>query len=102
PNGDVDTTRWDMTRDALLRPHREAVRNQARADSRREEKALKKRRYKEAHPNGFSIGSSSKMESSRKTRRYRRSRGCKDSSSSPERAADDDHDEPMAEGQTTV
>ncbi|KAG6875626.1 hypothetical protein C0993_008254, partial [Termitomyces sp. T159_Od127] len=58
-NGDIDTDHWDMVKNALLRPHRNAVHIQARIDSRREEKANKKRRYEEAYPQGFHVGSSS-------------------------------------------
>ncbi|KAG6883581.1 hypothetical protein C0993_005332 [Termitomyces sp. T159_Od127] len=57
-DGSLDTEKWDMMKNAILRPYRDAVRFQARAESRRQEKARKKRRMEEAedHPEGFYIG----------------------------------------------
>ncbi|KAG6870119.1 hypothetical protein C0993_005138, partial [Termitomyces sp. T159_Od127] len=46
--GDIDTNLWDMMKNALLRPHCDAVRFQARADSCRQEKERKKRRLEES------------------------------------------------------
>ncbi|KAG6894720.1 hypothetical protein C0993_010924 [Termitomyces sp. T159_Od127] len=94
-NGDINNARWDMTKDALLRPHCEAVRYQARADSRREEKAKRKRRYEEAYPHGFTVGSSTTH--TRKGRRPRKSKGSSSSSVDLDTEGDDDADEPMNE-----
>ncbi|KAG6863761.1 hypothetical protein C0993_010447 [Termitomyces sp. T159_Od127] len=47
-DGSLNTKQWQMMKNALLRPHREAVRNQARSEARQAEKARKKRRLEEA------------------------------------------------------
>ncbi|KAG5720641.1 hypothetical protein E4T56_gene4945 [Termitomyces sp. T112] len=52
-NGDVNEDGWANVKNALLRPHRDAVRNQARSESRKAEKKFKKRRLKEAKSEGF-------------------------------------------------
>ncbi|KAG6867475.1 hypothetical protein C0993_002322 [Termitomyces sp. T159_Od127] len=48
--GDLIEGGWANVKNALLRPHREAVRNQARSDARKAERALKKLRI---HDNPF-------------------------------------------------
>ncbi|KAG6864532.1 hypothetical protein C0991_008907 [Blastosporella zonata] len=48
-NGDVNhMVAWGAMKNAILRPHREAARNQARNELRREEKQSKKYRLEEA------------------------------------------------------
>ena len=58
-NGDINHDAWASMKNTLLRPHREAVKNQTRSDLRCAERELKKRRLKEARPDGFHIPSSS-------------------------------------------
>lgn len=91
-NGEINDVKWEMIKEALDRPHREAVRNQARAESRREEKALKKRRLEEAHPEGFYIGYP-KAGSSRKNNRPSRSHKGKEPESPLDRDAEGEDDE---------
>ncbi|KAH0585670.1 hypothetical protein J132_07618 [Termitomyces sp. J132] len=52
-NGDINRDAWASMKNALLHPHREAVRNEARSESRREEKESKKRCLEDAKPDGF-------------------------------------------------
>ncbi|KAG5728931.1 hypothetical protein E4T56_gene8455 [Termitomyces sp. T112] len=68
PDGEVNQEAWASMKNALLRPHREAVRNQARSDSCREEKELKKRRFEDANADVFSLPTSSRANSNKKKR----------------------------------
>ncbi|KNZ81585.1 hypothetical protein J132_11346 [Termitomyces sp. J132] len=52
-NGDVNEAGWASVKNALLCPHRDAVRSQARSDSCKAEKKFKKRRPKDARSEGF-------------------------------------------------
>ena len=85
PNGDLNPDAWASMKNALLRPHRDAVRNQARTDSRRAERELKKRRLDEAQSMDLGLSSSTAGQSSNKKNRSRRGK----SSSS---ANEDDHE----------
>ncbi|KAG6815793.1 hypothetical protein H0H87_011265, partial [Tephrocybe sp. NHM501043] len=51
--GDVNLQAWGGMKNALLRPHQEAQRNQARSEQRQEEKEVKNCRLEEALPEMF-------------------------------------------------
>ncbi|KAH0578314.1 hypothetical protein J132_10964 [Termitomyces sp. J132] len=52
-NGDVNEDRWANVKNTLLCPHCDAVRNQARSESRKAEKKFKKHCLEEAKSEGF-------------------------------------------------
>ncbi|KAG6887534.1 hypothetical protein C0995_014572 [Termitomyces sp. Mi166 len=67
-NGDINQDAWSSVKNALLRPHHEAVCKQARSD-RRKEKELKKCRFKDANPDGFAIPSTAGHGKKKRTRK---------------------------------
>ncbi|KAG6888614.1 hypothetical protein C0995_007043 [Termitomyces sp. Mi166 len=54
-NREVNNDAWSSMKNALLRPHCEAIKNQARSESHREEKESKKRRLNDAKPDGYEL-----------------------------------------------
>ncbi|KAG6896122.1 hypothetical protein C0992_010197 [Termitomyces sp. T32_za158] len=58
--GDINRDAWASMKNALLCPHRKAVRNQARSESRCKEKEHKRCRIADAHLEGFKLPSLNK------------------------------------------
>ncbi|KAH0588577.1 hypothetical protein J132_08907 [Termitomyces sp. J132] len=68
PDGEVNQEAWASMKNALLRPHCKAIRNQARSDSRHKEKELKKHCFEDAKADVFGLPTSSRTNSNKKKR----------------------------------
>ncbi|KAG6881079.1 hypothetical protein C0993_002921, partial [Termitomyces sp. T159_Od127] len=78
--GDVNVNAWASLKNALFRPHQEAVRNQAQNESQCTERENKRRHAEEARPDGFSLPVASSSTTAANKKRGRKAQSSSDTS----------------------